>query len=84
MMDRRKNNLSIIIKIVMVVVVLLSISFCTVSSVSASELEDTTLEVTDDKDDNLTIGISAGDGSDMASVLQILLVLTVLLVLLRF
>ena len=78
MMDRRKNNLSFIIKIVMVVVVLLSISFCTVSSVSASEVEDATLEVTDDKDDNLTIGISAGDGSDMASVLQILLVLTVI------
>lgn len=79
MMDRRKKILSIIIKMVMVVSVLLCVSFCTVSSVSATELEDATLEVADDDDDDkLTIGISAGDGSDMASVLQILLVLTVI------
>ena len=80
MMDRRKKILSIIIKIVMVIVVLLCVSFCTPSSVSATELEDATLEVADDDDDDddLTIGISAGDGSDMASVLQILLVLTVI------
>lgn len=78
-MDRRKKILSIIIKMVMVVSVLLCVSFCTMSSVSATELEDATLEVADDDDDDkLTIGISAGDGSDMASVLQILLVLTVI------
>ncbi len=78
MMDRRKKILSTIIKIVMVLVMLFCVSLCTQSRVAAADLEDATLDVADDDDDTLTIGISAGDGSDMASVLQILLVLTVI------
>lgn len=47
-------------------------------SVAATELVTVTEATTADNSDTLTIGISAGNGSDLANVLQIMLVLTVI------
>ena len=77
-MDRKKKTLSRIIKIVSLILVVFAVAVFVPSSVSAGDIEDATIEATKDADDKLTIGISAGDGSDLASVLQILLVLTVI------
>ena len=78
MMDRKKKTLSRIIKIVSLCLIVFCVAMFVPSSVSASDIEDATLETTTNADNSLTIGISAGDGSDLASVLQILLVLTVI------
>lgn len=75
-------------RIVSKMIILIAAVFCLTlvgnsTSVQAVEIldtdEDMTISDTSDSDpDTFTIGISAGDGSDLASVLQILLVLTVI------
>ncbi len=82
-MDKRKKIdrekiLSNIIKFFALCLVVGLLMFVVPASVSAGEISEGTTETTTDISDKLTIGISAGDGSDLASVLQILLVLTVI------
>ncbi len=78
-MNKRKKILSKITKIVSMCLLVIVFAVILPSHAHAGELtEDTTTVAETDADDTLTIGISAGDGSDLASVLQILLVLTVI------
>lgn len=67
-------------KIVVLLLTVFVISSFTATSVSATSVLETSdsTETTTDSSDTINIGISAGDGSDLASVLQILLVLTVI------
>lgn len=80
--ERKKINrekiLSGIIKFFALCLVVGLLMFVVPASVNAGEISEGTTETTTDISDKLTIGISAGDGSDLASVLQILLVLTVI------
>ena len=82
-MDKRKKIdrekiLSGIIKFFAICLVVGLLMITVPASVNAGEISEETTETTTDISDKLTIGISAGDGSDLASVLQILLVLTVI------
>lgn len=82
-MDKRKKInkgkiLSYIIKFLAMCLVVGLLMVVVPATVSAGEISEGTTETTTDISDKLTIGISAGDGSDLASVLQILLVLTVI------
>ena len=78
-MNKRKKILSKITKIVSMCLLVIIFAVVLPSQATAGEiLEETTTAAETDADDTLTIGISAGDGSDLASVLQILLVLTVI------
>ncbi|MGN0370976.1 MAG: flagellar type III secretion system pore protein FliP [Butyrivibrio sp.] len=75
------KNKTRIIKALKCAVVFLAVLFLCIhipSTVHATEILDSEIETTADSSDTLTIGISAGDGSDLASVLQIMLVLTVI------
>ena len=78
-MNKRKKILSKITKIVSMCLLVIVFAVILPSHAHAGELtEDTTTVAETDADDTFTFGISAGDGSDLASVLQILLVLTVI------
>ena len=71
-------------RILGILILVLAVSFVfehSTATVHASDIlgtEENSTVSDSDKNDTLTIGISAGDGSDLASVLQILLVLTVI------
>ncbi len=74
---KKSKLFSKIIKLAVMLVMVLLITSRYQVSVKATE--QTTQETTTaDSSSNLTIGISAGDGSDLANVLQIMLVLTVI------
>jgi len=60
-----------IVKVLLLLVVIFSVSIITSSSTSATELATSSNNL-------ISVGISAGNGSDMSSVLQMLLVLTVI------
>jgi len=60
-----------IIKVLLLLVVISAVSIITSSSTSATELATSSNNL-------ISVGISAGNGSDMSSVLQMLLVLTVI------
>ena len=77
-MDKRRKILSRITKIVAMCFVVALLVIMVPSGIRAGEITGETEATTSDASDKLTIGISAGDGSDLASVLQILLVLTVI------
>lgn len=72
---KTKIKCSKIIKTCMILLTVFFLVSLSASGVSASEEVTTTAA---SSNSNLTIGISAGDGSDLASVLQIVLVLTVI------
>jgi len=61
-----------ILKILLLLVVISTVSIITSSSASATDI------TTSPNNNSINIGISAGNGSDMSSVLQMLLVLTVI------
>jgi len=61
-----------IVKISLLLVIISTVSIITSSSTSATEL------ATNSNNNLISVGISAGNGSDMSSVLQMLLVLTVI------
>lgn len=77
MMKRNKLFLRII-KIILLVMVVGFVCSQSAYSVQATDLNPAETATAADNSSNLTIGISAGNGSDLASVLQILLVLTVI------
>lgn len=73
---KKKNRLiSAIMKLAVLFLVAFIITAYNTSDVMATDIIP---ETTADSSDNFTIGITAGNGSDLASVLQILLVLTVI------
>lgn len=75
----KKNNLFFkVTKILFLLVIIMFVCVKSTSQVYATDLNPTEVESTAANNSNLTIGISAGNGSDLASVLQILLVLTVI------
>ena len=72
-----------IMKLVAVIVVIVGVFMVTSDNTYATGILDgdeitATTEADKDSSNKITIGIAAGDGSDLASVLQILLVLTVI------
>lgn len=77
---KKKNRLiSALMKFAVLFLVAFIITSCNTSDVMATDITpETPTETTADSSDNFTIGITAGNGSDLASVLQILLVLTVI------
>lgn len=77
MMNRNKLFLRIF-KTVFLVLVIGFVCTKSVNAVYATDLNPAETATAADNSSNLTIGISAGNGSDLASVLQILLVLTVI------
>ncbi len=87
-MIKNSKALRRLIGILFLVIAVCITAFAASSSVKATDIsigdDDSLITITDTGDENsddsdrLTIGISAGDGSDLASVLQILLVLTVI------
>jgi len=88
-MMKNSKALRRLIGILFLVIAVCVTAFAASSSVKATDIniggdDDSIITITDTSDedsddsDRLTIGISAGDGSDLASVLQILLVLTVI------
>lgn len=78
-MIKHKSFLKLV-KVVLLLVVTILICSSYVDKAYATDVVSTETESTTNNDNssNLTIGISAGNGSDLASVLQILLVLTVI------
>lgn len=78
-MNRHKLFLGFV-KIIMLVAVVFMVCSRNINTVCATDNEPATEAATTaaNTSDTLTIGISAGNGSDLASVLQILLVLTVI------
>lgn len=77
---KKKNRLiSALMKFAVLFIVAFIITAYNTSDVMATDIiPETPAETTADSSDNFTIGITAGNGSDLASVLQILLVLTVI------
>ena len=78
-MKKRSKAILAFARIAMVVAIVLFISVNSRTAVYATDIlgtEETTTAA--NASDNFTIGISAGNGSDLASVLQIVLVLTVI------
>ena len=77
---KKKNRLiSALMKFAVLFLVAFIITAYNTSDVMATDITpETPAETTADSSDNFTIGITAGNGSDLASVLQILLVLTVI------
>lgn len=80
---RSKRLFKGLFKILLVFIAVLFVGFITPRVTYATDITDTenttvNADNSSNKSDQLTIGISAGDGSDLASVLQILLVLTVI------
>lgn len=78
-MKKRSKAILAFARIAMVVAIVLFISVNSRTAVCATDIlrtEETTTAA--NASDNFTIGISAGNGSDLASVLQIVLVLTVI------
>lgn len=69
MMQWFKKYKRTLVKLVLLLVIVTGMSMMMTGSVSAADGDDSNL---------ISIGISAGDGTDMASVLQMLLVLTVI------
>ncbi len=88
MIQKMKNNFSLkkLFKglskaAVLLLIVFAFVGFANAKTVSAVEIfdsEDESRNPSESSSDNFTIGISVGNGSDLASVLQILLVLTVI------
>ncbi len=76
-MKKRRTTFSRISKFVAAFFMVCMV-FMMSSHVITAAPEDEITETTTNSSDTLTIGISAGDGSDLASVLQIMLVLTVI------
>ena len=82
-MMKKSNVFFNIMKLVAVIVVIVGIFVATSDRAYATDILDkdeitATTEADSDSSNKITIGIAAGDGSDLASVLQILLVLTVI------
>ncbi len=76
---RKKSRLSgAAIKLAAMVLVICTVIIVGTVMVGADEVTDATTTAADTSNNNFTIGISAGNGSDLASVLQIMLVLTVI------
>ena len=82
-MMKKSNVFFNIMKLVAVIVVIVGVFMVTSDNTYATGILDgdeitATTEADKDSSNKITIGIAAGDGSDLASVLQILLVLTVI------